>query len=89
MELISMHNTLTRLSSLKGMSLNTLRILVALNEKGPLNVFCIHAETGLPERTVSTLRARAVNNKLIQRTPTSDRRQCVYELTPEIKELMN
>ncbi len=89
MERTSMHNTLTRLNGVKGLSVNTLKILSALNEQGPLNVFCIHAETGLPERTVSALRARAVNNQLIQRTPSSDRRQCVYELTPNIKELMN
>ena len=89
MDKASMHDTLTKLSGVKGLSVNTLKILAALNESGPLNVFCIHAATGIPERTVSGLRARAVNNKLIQRTPTSDRRQCVYELTPKIKELMN
>ncbi|MEH6347758.1 MAG: MarR family winged helix-turn-helix transcriptional regulator [Bermanella sp.] len=86
---LGMHSTLTKLSAVKGLSVNTLKILAALNEKGPLNVFCIHAETGLPERTVSALRARAVYNELIQRTASSDRRQCVYELTPKLKELMN
>ncbi len=87
--MVSMHNTLTKLSGVKGLSVNTLKILAAINESGPLSVFCIHAETGLSERTVTKLRIQAVNNKLIQQTPSSDRRLGVYELTPKLKELMN
>lgn len=84
-----MHRTLTKLHRIKGMSLSMLKILAALNELGPLNVFGIHAETHLSERSVGRLRAVAVNLGFIQRTDFSDRRQCVYELTPDIKELMN
>jgi len=82
-----MHKTLTKLNRKKGMSLNMLKVLAALNELGPLNVFNIHAETGIAERTVGTIRARAVNLGFIQRTEFSDRRQCVYELAPTIKAL--
>ena len=71
------------------MSLNMLKVLAALDGLGPINVFNIHAETGISESAVNTLRARAVNLGFIQRTEFSDRRQCVYELSPTMKELMS
>lgn len=84
-----MHNTLTKLHKIKGISLSMLKILTALNELGPMNVFTIEAETRLSDFSVRRLRAVAVNLGFIQRTEFSDRRQCVYELSPTMKGLMS
>jgi len=84
-----MLNTLVKLYKLKGMGNNTILLLSLLNEKGPLNMYCIHAETGIPQRTLSDVRAQAVWHDYIQKTKCSDRRQCMYELSPKMKELMN
>ncbi len=90
--------TLKALNDQKGLQLNMLIVLAALNEYGAMTVSGIAVVTGIDEGLIYTgLRKRAVSNKLIESERVrlgSDGKKnryasALYKLTPEISLIMS